>query len=214
LSLSRLHLVTDTRHGRDPLPDVRAALRSGVDWVQVRSKGGTDRELYALTLRVLDEARPYAATVVVDDRADVALAAGAHGVHLGADDLPVREVRRILGPGAVLGATARNPEAARAAVDDGADYLGVGPTFGTRTKTGLPDPIGVDGVARTARAVSVPVVAISGIDHTHVPALLAAGVHGVAVVSAVSQAADPGAAAAQLLAAVRAGAPADSAVAR
>jgi len=203
LQVSRLHLVTDTRNGRDPLPEVVAALGAGVDWVQVRAKGCSDRDLYDLTVRVLEQARPYDATVVVDDRADVALAAGAHGVHLGAEDLPVQEVRRILGPDLLVGATAREPVAARAAVAAGADYLGVGPAFGTRTKTGLPDPIGVDGVARTASAVDVPVVAIGGVDRERLPDLLAAGVHGAAVVSAVSQAVDPAAAAAALLQTVR-----------
>jgi thiamine-phosphate pyrophosphorylase len=203
LHVSRLHLVTDTRRGRDPLPEVVAALAAGVDWVQVRAKGCSDRELYDLTVRVLEQARAYDATVVVDDRADVALAAGAHGVHLGADDLPVREVRRILGPHLLLGATAREPVAALAAVAAGADYLGVGPAFGTAAKTGLPEPIGVEGVARTAHAVDVPVVAIGGVDRERLHDLLAAGVHGAAVVSAVSQAADPGAAAVALLQAVR-----------
>jgi thiamine-phosphate pyrophosphorylase len=203
LQVSRLHLVTDTRHGRDPLPEVVAALGAGVDWVQVRAKGCTDRDLYDLTVRVLEQARPYGSTVVVDDRADVALAAGAHGVHVGAEDLPVREVRRVVGPDLLVGATAREPVAARAAVAAGADYLGVGPAFGTVTKVGLPNPIGVDGVARTANAVDVPVVAIGGVDQERLSDLLAAGVHGAAVVSAVSQAADPAAAAAALLQTVR-----------
>jgi thiamine-phosphate pyrophosphorylase len=203
LQVSRLHLVTDTRHGRDPLSEVAAALGAGVDWVQVRVKGCTDRDLYDLTVRVLEQAGAYDATVVVDDRADIALAAGAHGVHVGAEDIPVREVRRILGPDLLVGATAREPVAARAAVAAGADYLGVGPAFGTATKSGLPDPIGVDGVARTANAVDVPVVAIGGVDRDRLPDLLAAGVHGAAVVSAVSQAADPAAAAAALLETIR-----------
>jgi thiamine-phosphate pyrophosphorylase len=203
LQVSRLHLVTDTRQGRDPLSDVAAALGAGVDWVQVRVKGCTDRDLYDLTVRVLEQAGAYDATVVVDDRADIALAAGAHGVHVGAEDIPVREVRRILGPDLLVGATAREPVAARAAVAAGADYLGVGPAFGTATKSGLPDPIGVDGVARTANAVDVPVVAIGGVDRDRLPDLLAAGVHGAAVVSAVSQAADPAAAAAALLQTIR-----------
>jgi thiamine-phosphate pyrophosphorylase len=214
LQVSRLQLVTDTRHGRDPLPEVVAALSAGVDWVQVRAKGCSDRDLYDLTVRVLAQARPYDATVVVDDRADVALAAGAHGVHVGAEDLPVGEVRRILGPELIVGATAREPVAARAAVAAGADYLGVGPAFGTVTKVGLPEPIGVDGVARTAIAVDVPVVAIGGVDRERLPGLLAAGVHGAAVVSAVSRAADPAAAAAALLQTVRQATPAGAGTAR
>ncbi|MGH3357083.1 MAG: thiamine phosphate synthase [Nocardioidaceae bacterium] len=204
----RLHLVTDTRDGRDPLPVVEAALRAGVGCVQVRAKRHTDRELAALTGQVLmlasmyashDGARQRRATVIVDDRADVAVATGADGVHVGADDLTVEEVRRVLGPTAVVGVTARDPQTARTAAKSGASYLGVGPAFTTETKTGLPDPLGVAGVGAVADSVQVPVIAIGGVGAGHIPDLLSAGVHGVAVVSAVSDAADPEAAAAELV---------------
>ncbi len=206
--VSSLHLVTDTRSGRDPLPEVEAALRAGADWIQVRAKGCPDRDLLTLTRRVVERARAFAATVVVDDRADVAVAAGADGVHVGGQDLPVEEVRRIVGPEAVVGATARDTRSGRAAVAAGADYLGAGPAFATLTKAGLPAPLGVAGVAAVAQAVPVPVIAIGGVDRGHVPALMRAGLHGVAVVSAVSQAPDPAAAVSELLALLRA--PVDS----
>jgi len=199
--ISRCHLITDPRHDR-ALDVVAAALQAGVRWVQVRAKHHTDRALLLLTERVLDLARPVGATVVVDDRADVAWASGAHGVHLGADDLPVSVVRRMLGPQAVIGATARNAEDAAAAAAAGADYLGVGPTFATTSKDGLPAPLGIDGVAAVADSTRLPVVAIAGVDAARAGSLRDAGVHGVAVLSAVSEAADPGAAAAELLAAV------------
>lgn len=200
--IARCHLITDTRQGRDPRAVVRAALGAGVRWVQVRAKDLTDRELLILTESVLDLARPHGATVVVDDRADVALAAGAHGVHLGGEDLPVDRVRRMLGPEAVIGATARNADDATRAAEAGADYVGVGPTFATTTKTGLPDTLGVDGVARVAATTELPVIAIAGIDAARAESLRRAGVHGVAVLSAVSDAADPAAATAELLKAV------------
>ncbi|MGH3387194.1 MAG: thiamine phosphate synthase [Nocardioidaceae bacterium] len=197
--IARCHLVTDTRDRRDPLTDVQAALRAGIRLVQVRAKQGTDRDLLALTRAVLRLARPRDVTVLVDDRADIALAAGAHGVHVGAGDLPVEEVRRILGPGAVIGATARDPQAARVATAAGADYLGVGPAYATTSKAGLPDPLGLDGVTAVVRSTRLPVVAIGGIGPDEIPALLQRGVHGVAVLSAISGAPDPGAAATQLL---------------
>jgi thiamine-phosphate pyrophosphorylase len=200
--LPRLHLITDTRDDRDCLPVVEAALAAGLRCVQVRDKTHTDRWLYDLTRRIVDLAEPYAATVLVDDRADIAIAAGAHGVHVGADDLPVTDVRRIVGPEAIVGATARTPEAARLAAAVGATYVGVGPAYATTTKAGLPTPLGPERISVIAAAVDIPVVAIAGIGPREAAELRAVGAHGVAVVSAISDAADPKAATVELLAAV------------
>ncbi|MCZ7477631.1 MULTISPECIES: thiamine phosphate synthase [unclassified Micromonospora] len=202
LSLGRLHLITDTRPGRDPLAVLRAALPvAGADLVvQVRVEDdATDRQAYELACRVTEACRPYGARCLVNDRLHVALAVDAAGGHVGADDLPVAAARRVLGPDAVLGATAREPVGARAAVDAGASYLGVGPCHATTTKSGLPDPIGPGGVRAVAEAVSVPVIAIGGVTAATVPALRAAGAYGVAVVGALSLAADPAHATAELL---------------
>jgi thiamine-phosphate pyrophosphorylase len=204
-SLGRLHLITDTRPGRDPLAVLRAALpvaRAELV-VQVRVEDdATDREAYELARRVLALCTPYGATCLVNDRLHVALAVGAAGGHVGAEDLPVRAARRVLGSGAVLGATAREPGAAAAAVTGGASYLGVGPCHPTSTKSGLPGPIGVAGVRAVAAAVAVPVIAIGGVTAASVPALRAAGAYGVAVVGALSGAADPGRATVELLGAL------------
>lgn len=202
LSLGRLHLITDTRPGRDPLAVLRAALPvAGAELVvQVRVEDdATDREAYELACRVTEACRPYGARCLVNDRLHVALAVDAAGGHVGADDLPVAAARRVLGPEAVLGATAREPVGARAAVDAGATYLGVGPCHVTTTKSGLPEPIGPDGVRAVAEAVRVPVIAIGGVTAASVPALRAAGAYGVAVVGALSLAADPAHATAELL---------------
>ena len=153
-----MHIVTDTRRGRDPLDAVRGALSAGARAIQVRDKHATDRALLGLTRRVLTLATPFDARVLVDDRIDVAAAAGAHGAHLGADDLPVCDARRILGAVRVLGATARTPDAARVATAAGATYLGVGPAYTTRTKDGLPDPRGPAGIAAVAAATVLPAV--------------------------------------------------------
>ncbi|MEU4334301.1 thiamine phosphate synthase [Micromonospora lupini] len=201
-SLGRLHLITDTRPGRDPLTVVRAALAAArADLVvQVRVEdSATDREAYDLAGRVLALCAPYGATCLVNDRLHVALAVGAAGGHVGADDLPVAAARHVLGPTGVLGATARAPETAVAAVTAGASYLGVGPCHATSTKDGLPDPIGPAGVRAVVDAVDVPVIAIGGVTAARVPALRAAGAYGVAVVGALSAAADPAGATAELL---------------
>ncbi|MGB2568520.1 thiamine phosphate synthase [Micromonospora citrea] len=193
-SLGRLHLITDTRPGRDPLAVLRAALpvaRAELV-VQVRvTDDATDREAYDLAGRVLALCAPYGATCLVNDRLHVALAVGAAGGHVGAEDLPVAAARRVLGPTAVLGATAREPATATEAVAAGASYLGVGPCHATATKTGLPDPIGPDGVRAVAGAVDVPVIAIGGVTAATVPDLRAAGAYGVAVVGALSASPDP-----------------------
>jgi thiamine-phosphate pyrophosphorylase len=197
-------VLTDTRSGRDPLREVRAALDAGAGAVQVRAKEHSDRDALALTRRVLDLARPLGALVLVDDRVDVALAAGADGVHLGATDLPVEVVRRMVPREFVVGATARDPRTARAAERAGATYLGVGPAHATTTKQGLPEPLGPPGVAAVAAVTRLPVIAIGGVTPEHVPALRQAGAHGVAVVAALSAAADPAAVAAAFVAALAA----------
>lgn len=204
-SLGRLHLVTDARPGRDPVGVARAALAvAGPQLVvQVRVEDATsDREAYELTRRIARLCAEAGATCLVNDRLHVALAARADGGHVGADDLPVEAARRVLGPAAVLGATARTPEDAARAVAAGASYLGVGPCFATTTKDGLPAPIGPAGIRRVATTVEIPVVAIGGVTAATVPALLAAGAHGVAVVGAIGAAADPARATGDLLGAL------------
>lgn len=198
--VGRLHLVTDHRLGPRVPRVVATAVDAGVDTVQVRvATTDPDRHALAVVRQVLDLCRGRGATCLVNDRVDVAQAAGADGVHLGADDLPVAVARRLLGDLAVVGATARDPLTARRAQDDGASYLGVGPFRATRTKTGLPPPLGLAGVEAVVAAVDIPVVAIGGVVAADLPALLAAGAYGAAVVGAVSQATDPEAAIADLL---------------
>lgn len=199
MAIGRLHVITDTRAGRDALGVTVAAIEAGAPVIQVRGKELTDRELYELTCRILDACSRHGATCLVDDRLHVALAAGAHGAHVGASDLPVHAARRVLGPSRLLGATARSPEAASRHERDGASYLGVGPAYATTTKPGLPSPLGPRGIARVAAAVDIPVIAIAGVTAQRVADLIAAGAHGVAVIGAISDAPDPHAATEQLL---------------
>jgi thiamine-phosphate pyrophosphorylase len=198
--LGRLHIITDTRPGQDPLGVVRAALSVGAPVVQVRVEDEfSDRQAYELAVRIAALCAEYDATCLINDRLHVALAVGAAGGHVGAADLPVEAARRVLGPDAILGATAREPAGGVCAVAAGASYLGVGPAYPTSTKDGLPSAIGPSGVGAVASAVPVPVIAIGGITRERVPEVLAAGAYGVAVVGAVSGAADPARATADLL---------------
>ena len=194
-----LHVLTDARGGPAALAAVEAAVDAGAPVVQVRLKGCTDRVLHDFAAALVEICAGAGATCLVNDRVDIALAVGAGGTHLGADDLPVAAARRVAGPAHLIGGTARDPQRARQLVAEGADYLGVGPAYPTRTKTGLPTALGPAGVAAVARAVEVPVIAIGGITADRIPDLLRAGAAGVAVVDAVSGAADPAAATAVLL---------------
>lgn len=197
--LGRLHVLTDARGGPAALAAVERAVAAGAPVVQVRAKDCTDRVLFDFARAVVAICAGTGTTCLVNDRVDVALAVGADGTHLGADDLPVAAARRVAGPGHLIGGTAREPVRARQLVAEGADYLGVGPAYPTTTKTGLPDALGPAGIAAVAGAVDVPVIAIGGVTAARVPELLTAGAFGVAVVGAVTGAADPGAATRELL---------------
>lgn len=188
--------------------EVAAVVRAGVA-VQVRVKGHDDRDVLCHARELVAATQTRRATCLVNDRVDLALAAGADGVHLGAGDLPVADARRIAdacgpigAPALLVGGTARDPETARRLVDAGADYLGVGPCFPTASKSGLPAPGGPARVETVTRAVDVPVIAIGGVTADHVPALLDAGAHGVAVIGAVWSSPDPAAAVVALCAAL------------
>jgi thiamine-phosphate pyrophosphorylase len=198
--IGRLHVLVDSVALAD------AALAGGAPTLQVRVKDGSDRERFAVVAAVAERCRLAGASCIVDDRADMAVAAGADGVHVGALDLPVDAVRHVVGPDLLVGATARDPDTARRLVAAGADYLGVGPTFATRSKDGLPAPLGPAGVGAVAAAVDVPVVAIAGITRERVPEVLAAGAWGVAVIGAVRRAVDPVAATRSLVDALGVGA--------
>ncbi|MDQ4051135.1 MAG: thiamine phosphate synthase [Actinomycetota bacterium] len=160
-----------------------------VDAVQVRAKQPSDRDVVAWTRELVTELRPRGTRVIVNDRLDLALAAGAHGVHLGRNDLRVVDARAIVPDGFLVGATCRSPEQAAQARAEGADYAGVGPVHATTSKSGLPDPLGLDVLAATAR--KIPAIAIGGITASRVRDVMAAGAYGVAVVAAVWNHPDP-----------------------
>ena len=196
----RLHVLTEAAQQLEDLRVVDAALAGGAPAIQVRVKGRTDRDHLAIARAITDRCHAAGAMCIVNDRVDLALAAGADAVHLGLTDLPIADARALAGDRLLIGGTARDPVTAARLVAAGANYLGVGPTFATRTKDGLPDPLGPEGVAAVVAAVEVPVIAIAGIDVTRLPAVLATGAHGVAVVGAVTSSDDPTAAVRELLA--------------
>ena len=192
----RCYLVTDADPDLALLEErCAAALAGGVTTVQLRAKGLTDRQLLLAAQALHARCQAAGALFIVNDRVDIALAAGADGVHLGVDDLPVADARRLLGPHAVIGYSPENDADRLAAEQAGADYLGVGPVYGTSTKSDAGAAIGLDGLARVVRATTLPVVGIGGVTLANAPDVLCAGAAGVAVVGAIWHAPDPEAAA-------------------
>jgi len=200
LEQSRLYLVLEARpHGEDPSALLDAALRGGVDVVQLRDKDLPDDELVRASEPFRRACDAYGALFVLNDRPDLVEACGADGVHVGQADASVAEARATVGPDCIVGLSIET-EAQLDAIA-GADYLGVGAVFATPTKT---DSVagGLELVRATAARVSVPWFAIGGIELANVAEVVAAGAPGVAVVRAIRDADDPEAAARALKVAV------------
>jgi thiamine-phosphate pyrophosphorylase len=214
LATARLYLCTDARRERGDLAEfVDAALRGGVDIVQLRDKGSVGEgrfgplqargELAALEV-LADAARRHGTLLAVNDRADIARAAGADVLHLGQDDLPLPVARDIVGAATLLGRSTHTVDQSTAAVAEDVDYFCVGPCWPTPTKPGRQAP-GLDLVrAVAALATDKPWFAIGGIDARRLPEVLDAGARRVVVVRAITGAEDPRAAARQLSAALAA----------
>ena len=199
--LPRIHCITDfPSYDARAIAVLAAVVAQGVDAVQVRAKSLPDRELWAFTRALVDRLAGTPARVIVNDRLDIALASGAHGVHLGLGDLPVAEARGLAPEGFLVGGTCRNAEHAEVAKAQGADYVGVGPVYPTTTKVGLPGPIGLDVLSEVVRVL--PAIAISGIDAERAPDVMASGAYGIAVASAICRSPDPASAARGLVDAV------------
>jgi thiamine-phosphate pyrophosphorylase len=167
-----------------------AALRGGADVIQLRHKSLHRGELLALARKIREVTRS-GALFIVNDHVDIALLSEADGVHLGPDDISISAARRVAGDRLLIGASASSPESARAAIEDGADYLGSGPAFATPIKIEK-KVIGPEGVAAIAAAAgAVPVFAIGGIDETNLTQLTALGLRRACVIRAVADAPDP-----------------------
>jgi thiamine-phosphate pyrophosphorylase len=188
-----LYVATDRTlaGGRDVRDIVAAALRGGASAIQLRDKEATMRETLALGSALRGLTREHGALFIVNDRADLALALDADGVHLGQNDLPVAVARRILGPDAIIGVSTNLPEEARRAEEEGASYVGAGPAYLTSTKANTRALLGPQRIAMVRAATSLPLVAIGGITAAGVPALREAGADGICVIGAVLAAADP-----------------------
>jgi thiamine-phosphate pyrophosphorylase len=205
-------LVDPERAGGHTLPDLaRAVVAGGATLLQLRDKLGATRTMIESARAIKAATAGTGVPLLINDRVDVALAAGADGVHVGWDDMAVPDARRLLGRDAIIGLSMKTPEQARAAPLDLLDYVCIGGVFVTMSKDNPEPPIGIEGLRRIAsearkRAPSMPVGAIAGIDASNAGGVMAAGVDGVAVISALSMVADPAAAARDLRAVIDRGA--------
>lgn len=177
---------------------VRLVVRAGVGMVQYRAKSASGRRMYRDVEALLGFTRPAGIPLIVNDAVDIALATGADGVHVGEEDLPVNVVRRMVGPKAIVGASADQPEAAKKAERDGATYVACGAVFPSPTKQDKP-VIGPQGVAAVQRVVNIPVCAIGGINAENIYQLQEVSPALVAVISAINTAEDPAIAAHRLV---------------
>ena len=191
----RLIVITDDRIAAPRAVEeiARECLLAGAPVIQLRDKASDDPGLLrrAVALRELCDA--HGGMLVVNDRLDIALASGAHGVHLGPEDLPPEKARSLAPPGFLIGWSTRDPAAAARAAAVGADYVGCGPVYGTTSKHDAPaEPLGLEALARVVEACPVPVVGIGGVDTENAADVFMAGAAGVSVIRAVMASPDPG----------------------
>ena len=199
-----LQFITHKNERHGYLDGAEAALRGGCRWIQLRMKDEFDESVIAAGRQLAPLCRAAGATFIIDDHVVLVDAVGADGVHLGKNDMPVAEARRILGPDRIIGATANTFDDIAAAVASGADYIGLGPFRFTETKKRLSPILGLGGyrdiMAHCRRAgYSIPVVAIGGITPEDIEAIMATGVSGIALSGTILRAADPAAATSRII---------------
>jgi thiamine-phosphate pyrophosphorylase len=201
----RLYALVDPDRdgGRDLAELARLVTQGGATLVQLRDKHSDTRRMVERTRAVKAALAPFGVPLLINDRVDVALAAGADGAHVGQDDMAVADARKLLGPQAIIGLSIKTVALANAAPIDQLDYVGVGGVYASTSKDNPNPPIGVAGLrdivnAFRARKRDLPICGIAGIDAGNAAPVIAAGADGVAVISALSMQADPAAAAREL----------------
>jgi thiamine-phosphate pyrophosphorylase len=178
------------------LDSIQLALEGGCRWIQLRMKDATDDEVRPIAIKAQQLCRQYHATFIIDDRVALVRELGADGVHLGKNDMPIREARQLLGPDFIIGGTANTFEDAKAHYEASADYIGCGPFRFTTTKKKLAPVLGLEGYRSIIHqmreaGIDIPVVAIGGITKADIPAILQTGITGIALSGTVLRADDP-----------------------
>ncbi|NMW18668.1 MAG: thiamine phosphate synthase [Chlorobiaceae bacterium] len=188
-----------------PITLAEEALKGGAAMIQLRHKTASGSQLYSWAVEIRKRCRQYNALCIINDRVDIALACDADGVHLGQDDLPAAAARKLLGNKRIIGISASCAEEALQAEKDGADYIGFGHIYPTISKQKEHAPLGPDNLQKSVESISLPVIAIGGINAENAPLLISRGASAVAVISAVSRAKEPSKAAYELLCAIKTG---------
>ena len=178
------------------LDSIQLALEGGCRWIQLRMKDALDEEVRPIAIEAQKLCRAYGAKFIIDDRVALVRELGADGVHLGKNDMPIREARQILGPDYIIGGTANTFEDAKAHYEASADYIGCGPFRFTTTKKKLAPVLGLEGYRSIIHqmreaGINIPVVAIGGITQADIPAILQTGITGIALSGTVLRADDP-----------------------
>jgi len=181
-----LYLVTDRNivGTKDFYDSIEKAIEGGVGIIQLREKNTTTREFYDIALKVKAITDKYSVPLIINDRLDIALAVDADGLHIGPDDIPISGARRLLGPDKILGASTSNLDEALEAQREGADYIGVGAMFPTKTKKDT-ESVSIKDLKLIKSSVEIPVVAIGGINESNAKEVMETGIDGIAVVSAI-----------------------------
>ncbi len=197
-----LYLITDRNAcaGRPLVAIVEEALKGGVRAIQLREKDLAGRELYELACAMREVTSRYGARLFINDRADIALAVKADGVHLGERSLAPPCVRQVVGRELLIGVSCHSPAGAMAAQDGGADFITYGPVFPTPSKAAYGPPLGIASLEGVARKLRIPAFGLGGIKENNAREVLRAGAHGIAMISAIIAAPDPQEEARRLLA--------------
>lgn len=190
--LSGLYVITDhiPETDRNPVIIAQAALEAGARIIQLREKYASARQLLSWARQIKELTQTRSALLIINDHVDIAMACGADGIHLGQDDLPAEEARKLLGSQAIIGVSAETDQEALEAEAAGANYLGIGPMFTTATKSDAGAPIGPERLRTIKQQVRIPVFGIGGINLTNFREVLEAGADGICVISAISRAPD------------------------
>ena len=185
--IGKLHILTDTvlQSRFSHMEITRLAIAGGADTIQYRQKSGSTREMIEAARNMKQLCSETGVTFIVNDRLDVAIAAEAHGVHLGQDDFPIPMARELLGEDRVIGGSAATLDEARKCLREGADYVGFGPVYPTASKDDAGPVSGIDILKQVVGDIPLPIIAIGGVNAENIPDVIRAGARGVAVISAV-----------------------------
>lgn len=191
--IGKLCVITDTAVQKkySHVEIARIAIKGGADVIQFRDKSMPTGEMIETAKKIKKICSKAGALFIVNDRVDVALLADADGVHLGIEDIPVKEARKLLGKNKIIGGTAHSLREANEAEKNGADYIGFGHIYHTASKIKLTPPVGIKGLKKAVKNINIPIFAIGGIGLTNIKEIIQTGVNGAAVIGSVAGSSNP-----------------------